>query len=615
MRRLRDKILLFSGSLILTVVLAVSFLLYQATSTQVWIEVRSDLDKAVSVFKQMLHFQRQLLLAQARYLASSYEVSFALVTGKAIPEEVAPPLSAGLNADTFLLTDENGLPILDEGRRPLGRELAGSPTLIRAAKGTEAYQIWSSKDALFQLLTVPVKTVSNKRGALTLGFRMEQSLARNFRDITGCEIGLFSAGRLAVATGDYPEHRHGRAIDCLECQRMLQRAAQAVGGPPAEVQGHGQHFITRAFQLGPQATAVVVQPLAELETLRANLAKTLGIAGVLLVLTGTIFAFFVARTVTAPLRELTEAAMALAGGDYTAPVPRRARDEIGFLAETFDAMRRSLQQQIASLAEKSAELQDSYRQLQATNRQLREAQAELVRTARLASMGELAAGVAHEINNPLGVILGFTQELLEKTPADRPEHATLKILEQESLRTSRIIRELLEFARPQAPQMTAVDLVTIIESSLPLLESSLKKGKIELQRELAAELPPVAADPHQLQQVVINLMLNAIHALPHGGQIVLAAAAENGSVRFEVRDNGEGIARENLGRIFEPFFSTKGKRGTGMGLAICKRIIEDHGGEIAVDSAPGRGTSVRVFLPAAGAELVGQATRREEQQP
>jgi two-component system NtrC family sensor kinase len=358
---------------------------------------------------------------------------------------------------------------------------------------------------------------------------------------------------------------------------------------------------------------VVLQPLAELETLRANLAKTLGIAGVLMVLTGLIFAFFVARTITAPLRELAQAARALGRGDYDAPVPRRARDEIGFLASTFDAMRRSLQNQIERLAEKSAELEESYQKLQATNYQLRAAQAELVRSARLASMGELAAGVAHEINNPLGVILGFTQELLEKTPPDQPEYATLKILEQESLRTSRIIRELLEFARPQPPQMAAVDLIRVVDGSLPLLESSLKKSKIALRRRIDGDLPPVAADPHQLQQVVINLLLNAIHALPHGGEIVLAARARGTWVSLEVQDNGEGIASDNLGRIFEPFFSTKGKRGTGMGLAICKRIVEDHGGAIRIESAPGRGTRVQVDLPRAAAEPIGPAVVQQEQ--
>ena len=231
-------------------------------------------------------------------------------------------------------------------------------------------------------------------------------------------------------------------------------------------------------------------------------------------------------------------------------------------------------------------------------------QAKILQSEKLAAIGQLAAGVMHEINNPLATISACVAAIEGRLPPGSGADEYLQIIEKEVDRCSRIVDGLLDFSRPKAAARTTVDLNALVEETLFLLKHHRQFKRLRVVRELAVEAPRIAGNGEQLIQVLMALMLNAVDAMEHGGVLTVrtrVGAGRPDEVVVEVQDTGVGIARDEQDKIFEPFYTTKPPgRGTGLGLSICYGIVQDHGGRIEVDSAPGRGSLFAVHLPAAG---------------
>ncbi|HEY1373384.1 MAG TPA: ATP-binding protein [Candidatus Binatia bacterium] len=229
-----------------------------------------------------------------------------------------------------------------------------------------------------------------------------------------------------------------------------------------------------------------------------------------------------------------------------------------------------------------------------------EQEQQLIASDRLVTIGELAASIAHEFNNPLQIIMGFAQELLEEERSAGPHKEGLKIIEGETMRCRELIRNLMNFARPLPAKPETREVEPIIADAVKLAWHYLLNNKVRVKTEVGRGLPPIKADANQLQQVLINLMFNASEAMPSGGEITIRAARGHAdTVVVSVSDTGVGIPETALPNIFRPFFTTKQKRGMGLGLSICERIVRTHGGRIAVDTAPGRGTTFELHFPLA----------------
>jgi signal transduction histidine kinase len=230
--------------------------------------------------------------------------------------------------------------------------------------------------------------------------------------------------------------------------------------------------------------------------------------------------------------------------------------------------------------------------------EMRRVQQQLVQVAKLGAVGELAAAVAHEVNNPLTGILGFSELLLAELPADDPRHQEVAIIQAEAVRARAIVRSLLEFARPRPPQRVPTDLDELVRSTVDLIRFRAHEANVWIAEEYG-QLPSVEVDPDAFKQVVLNLLNNAIEAMPQGGKLQVATAAEGERVRVTIGDNGVGMDEGIRSRIFTPFFTTRtGKgTGTGLGLSMSLQIVESHGGTIEVDSEPGRGAVFSVRLP------------------
>ena len=240
--------------------------------------------------------------------------------------------------------------------------------------------------------------------------------------------------------------------------------------------------------------------------------------------------------------------------------------------------------------------------LQASSDEVKIMTQQLWQAAKLATMGELSASIAHELNNPLATVSLRIESLIEKTSEDHPNRRELEIIDQEVERMSKLIANLLQFSRRGQPQISTVDVCEEIEKTLELIYYHLRKNSISIMRQFEDNIPKIHADCQQLRQLFLNLFTNAIDAMPQGGMltIVVSANAEGKKMRIEIADTGTGIPPEILAKVTEPFYTTKPEgKGTGLGLAICRRIAQGHQGtiEITSDATPGKGTRVCLTLP------------------
>jgi signal transduction histidine kinase len=264
---------------------------------------------------------------------------------------------------------------------------------------------------------------------------------------------------------------------------------------------------------------------------------------------------------------------------------------------------------VVSSADQYQRLQDTVRQLRAAQVELRarmvaqqEAENRLVQAAKLAAVGEMAAGIAHELNNPLTTVTGFTELLLDEMPGDAPHRAEMEMVLREARRARDVVRHLLDFARQGERTRASFDINGLVEDVLALTKHLIHTSGVQLDVNLAESLPWVSVDGNQIKQVLLNLVHNALQAMPSGGALKIQteerARDDRRWVIISVCDSGIGIDPQNRERIFEPFFTTKGNTGgTGLGLSVTYGIVTDHGGTIEVDSRPGAGSTFTVWLP------------------
>ncbi|BDU74479.1 sensor histidine kinase [Mesoterricola silvestris] len=297
----------------------------------------------------------------------------------------------------------------------------------------------------------------------------------------------------------------------------------------------------------------------------------LGFATLAIVCSSLIIWWLNRKLVVRPVEALMEGTLRVAQGDLTTAIKVEGHHELSHLAEAFNTM----------------------------TSQISETRLQLTQADKLASVGRLAAGIAHEINNPLTGVLTYASLMAKRLPEGDPNAEDVDVIIRETKRCRAIIKELLDFARPAPPSRKATDLNEVCRHSLAVVMNQLSLNHINLALDLAQDLPEAYADGNQIQQIAVNLLLNAADVVePEMGQIRLVTRVyDEAFVELQVTDNGSGIAPEDLPHLFEPFFSTKGNRGTGLGLAVTWGIVESHGGSIDVQTELGKGTTFSIRIP------------------
>jgi len=309
-----------------------------------------------------------------------------------------------------------------------------------------------------------------------------------------------------------------------------------------------------------------------------------------------IILYFSTTQITRPLQRMVIATEEIAKGDLSHKVDIKSRDELGFLATSFNEMIDQLRRANEELMEWGRTLE---KKVEERTRELTEMQTKLLQSEKLASLGKLAAGVAHEINNPLGAILIYSHLLLEEMPKNTPAYENLRKIVKETSRCKDIVKGLLEFARPKEPEMSPTDVNETVDRALAIMEKQALFQNIKINKEYG-QLPRIVADAAQLQQVFMNIILNAAEAMNGRGTLTITSSLDpkKEQIRVAFKDTGHGIRPEDMPRLFEPFFTTKevGK-GTGLGLAISYSIIQKHKGTIEVSSQVGQGSTFTIILP------------------
>lgn len=329
--------------------------------------------------------------------------------------------------------------------------------------------------------------------------------------------------------------------------------------------------------------------------LRNNVMITFAGMAIISVVVLLIILFFITSTIIDPLRGMVFATNKIAQGDLNHKVEIKYRDEIGKLARSFNQMTENLKKANEKLIQWGKTLE---KRVEERTKELREMQDSLIQSEKLASLGKMAAGVAHEINNPLTSILINTHLMLEKVEEKHAFYENLSLIADETSRCTNIVKGLLEFSRQELPQKAFSDVNDIINRTLNLLKNQVSFYNISIIKELGLNLPQIELDKNKIEQVFWNLMFNASEAMPDGGKLTIISKFSQNKKYIEVifMDTGVGIPKENINKLYDPFFTTKSS-GTGLGLAVSYGIIKQHLGKIEVESEQGKGSTFTVSLP------------------
>ncbi|MDB4968116.1 MAG: Signal transduction histidine kinase [Myxococcales bacterium] len=398
--------------------------------------------------------------------------------------------------------------------------------------------------------------------------------------------------------------------------RTVQPATQK---PVVQVQTHHEGGVRTIVEarapvdpLGPMRGEISVsksdEPIVEL--VRAEELASVLITGSAVLMLMLMTAFIVNRVVGRPVSTLEAAMKRVEGGALEERVPEATRDEVGALSRGFNAMLTRLAEADGEIRAFNRRLADEVKAatldlarkneaLAQLNRLLRETRQELGDKERLAALGQLAAQLAHEIGTPLGSVSGHLQLAISARDVPAPLKDRLQVATTELERVSKIVRDYLDSTRTVAPERVAVDVERIVDEALGICIGAEVRTRIDVQKTIEPGAAHAETDPGLLRQILVNLVTNAVDALSaEGGHIRVEARVDRGAVAIAVADDGVGIAAEDAARIFEPFYTTKGRgKGTGLGLAICRELATALGGRITVESAPGRGSTFTVTLP------------------
>ncbi|HTB82840.1 MAG TPA: hybrid sensor histidine kinase/response regulator [Candidatus Sulfotelmatobacter sp.] len=448
---------------------------------------------------------------------------------------------------------------------------------------------------LYDVIAIPAHdTDGTLMGVLVIGTRLGLTTAQEFSEITGSRIALMASGHVVASTtliGPKMDEQFGSLFKNLLAGEPGDMTAD-VGVQSVVLDGDPYYATAGHFSsLGGDKAIGYVLLNSRAEALRsaADTKLRLLMAGLAAIVIGATVVWALIKRVTQPLIELRDTAAAVGGGDFSRRLPVRGRDEFGQLASAFNEM--------------THDLQKSHAELEQTVTTLRNTQQQLIQSEKLSAVGEFVAGVAHELNNPLAAVMGFSEMLKDSDP-DSKNRRHLEIIHKSAERCQKIVQSLLSFARRQKPERKPVQVQQIVEAVLEIVSYPLRTSNIEVVTRFDTTVPYVHADNHQIQQVVLNIINNARQAIEeHGacprGQIKIITEASAETVRIVIQDNGPGIPEENLRRVFDPFFTTKKVGvGTGLGLSLCYGMVQEHGGSIMAMNRPDGGATFIIELPA-----------------
>ena len=458
----------------------------------------------------------------------------------------------------------------------------------------------------------PVEAYVGSRSMVTVSRDMNRGFLQELVRKTGAyEIHLYYRGDFIESSS--PDDQCKREARKFLTRELFEQTLSS-GEPHLEDFACGDHtfkvmLVPLVVNFKKEVLIGVFESMDDLVKAKSNATLTaLVVVGLMFLIIVPIYILTVSYTV-GPIRDLSKASKAVAEGRLDQYVPVKTSDEVGEMSASFNRMVDDLKKYREDIEQWNQTLEE---RVAMRTRELAETQAQLIQSTKLAAVGELAAGIAHELNNPLAGIYAFlqvfaqtlrTRDLKELSDEEaRGFQENLVHVEREIRRCKSIIGSLLTFARVSDKEYGPIALNKTIQNTLSFMQSNLSKGAVKVETRYEEGLPAVVGDSNELQQVFLNILVNARKAMPDGGALTIETSAnkDEHKVHVSISDTGVGITPDILEKIFDPFFTTsKPGDGTGLGLSISYGIVKDHGGEILVDSTPGKGTTFTVVLPMA----------------
>jgi len=465
------------------------------------------------------------------------------------------------------------------------------------AAGDKYAGLLATPQGPYLFTSAPVRTANDEIvGVMLIGTRLSTLLsdlkAQTFADVTV----LDRQGRLLDTTLPKPEGGYAE----------LEHAAASTG-PIGSAATYDLQLYGRAYQIAFTPLLIrqqtignvgVVLPSNYLVDTAATSRNTFSLIFAFITVAVIVLGYLLSTSIARPILRLRALSQAVAAGDLNQKTELDRPDEIGELAEAFDTMTQHLRERTDEAAHLYAETMQRNQELAEINVRLQSAQQQLVQSEKLAAVGQLTAGIVHDVKNPLAVIKGMAESLQEEPELKPYANRELALIRESATKANQIVSDLLTFSRQSTPEMQQQDLKTTVEAALRITTYLTRKANVQVITALPEQSVIVTYDAQQIEQVLINLIQNAIQAMPKGGTLRMSLSQVEQAVALAVQDTGVGIPPDNLHRIFDPFFTTKlAGEGTGLGLSVSYGIIARHHGRIDVDSTVGLGTTFTILLP------------------
>ena len=607
--KFRHKILLSIWGVVLSLLVITFFIINYWTRSRIEDAFSEELRSNRSTLNGIVGLEAEILARGCQVIAESPRLRAVVeLQDPKTAYQLSQELNQTIVSDLFVLTDRTGRPLVEIISGQKGEWIvAGQQSIQQALKSISATDVWALGGKAFHVASVPLVVDRDMVGTLTLGFAItDEELARLKQWTNKTEIILAQHQKVVLSTLGLKEQ--GDLIAALDAAGILNaRHGVDSAGPVFKLKVADDVYLGTVYQLSAQnSSAEPIQYLIMKSTHREisrslnPILGTFGFISLLFLVLTTIIGYAIAGGITRPINKLVRGTTEVAKGNYGFVISVSGKDELSFLAQRFGDMSKSLKEKIDELGQLNQDLISRNRDLDETLQKLKEAQEELVKSERLAATGKLTAQLAHEINNPVHNIQSCLKTSLGRLPKDIQGRDLIEVAYEEVARMSKLTRQLLDFYRTSfvPEEMMAVDLNRVVNETVRAFDTELSSAGISVELNLQEPLHPIRGSSDKLKQVFLNIILNAKDAMPDGGLLKISSSESDGMARVTISDNGVGIPKEHIGKLFDAFFTTKSKvSGVGLGLSVSYGIISQHRGTINVSSSAGRGSTFTVSLP------------------
>jgi signal transduction histidine kinase len=607
--RFRNKILISIWGVVLSLLVITFFVINYWMRARIEESFSRELRAGFATVLAHEQLQSAQLIRACAVIAESPRLRAVAELGDA---KTAAQLLQELNQTTlsqlYVLTDRKGEPMVQLLRgTKVQWDISEFRTIRDALELAPSTDVRAINGIVYRVVSVPVVIATELVGTLTIGFEIVGTDISALKRATDSEL-LLIANRVPVLfTLDSSEVRSLLPVIASLQDRPTAPGEDTVGTPLTLTTKDGT-YLGSAFRLNQSPGGdsfnvfyLIIKPFSrEVRSAVASILETFIVVSAMFLALTTVIGLVISRGITRPISDLVKGTAEIARGNYDYLIRIRGKDEVSFLGARFMEMSSALKDKITQLATLNRNLSDRNSVLDETLRKLRAAQEKLVRSERLAATGKMTAQLAHEINNPVHNIQSCLQIALNRLPSDARGKDLIELAYGEAGRLSRLTGQMLDFYRTSFVEsdMKSTDVSNLLNDVITLTEAELQSNNIVLRARIEPDLRVLRGSRDKLKQVLLNLIANARDAMPGGGQLDIEAISEQGKVKISVKDSGVGISSDNLERIFDAFFTTKGMvSGVGLGLSVSYGIVTQHGGSIAVESEVGKGATFTVVLP------------------